>query len=156
MSENQPDIFTEGDFQVIERRKLLPWWIKLFIGIFLILGLFAPVALIWGMMGYYFKLSLYGLETNEPISLLGILLVILFGFKGLIAYTFLKEKRIAVILAIIDALIGIFICFLLMVFHLKIKESVNVGFRLELIILIPYLFYMVRIRNKWQNALPRK
>ena len=56
----------------IKRRTLLPWWIKIFSWLFLIFGAVVPIALILGLIGVSFEVSMYGLTTTNPVSLVGI------------------------------------------------------------------------------------
>ncbi len=133
------------------RRDLLPRWIRVCVWIFLVLGLLAPIALLLGLFGFHFDLALYGLETNEPLSSLGLLLIFLFGFKGIVAFGLWKERTWAVSLAMLDAILGIVLCAIVMlypeVFERVVAPSFN--FRLELLLLIPYLLKMNAIRRTW-------
>lgn len=140
------------------RRKLLPWWIKVFIWLFLIFGAIAPIAFVIGLFGANFQLSLYGFETNEPNSLVGFALFILFGLKGIAAYGLWTEKDWAIKIAQIDAIIGIFICLLKMVFIplLFLENGFQFNFRLELILLIPYLIKLQNIKEIWIKSLEAK
>jgi len=95
------------------RRALLPTWIKVFTWIFLIFGILTPFCLVLGIVGYQFNLSLYGMDTMQPITLIGILIMSLFALKGTVAFGLWTEKIWAVNLAIIDAIIGIVICIIL-------------------------------------------
>ncbi|MFN0083088.1 MAG: hypothetical protein ACKVOM_11285 [Ferruginibacter sp.] len=74
MPEIQEDVLPENiiALSLIERKKLLPWWIKVFSWIFLVFGVIVPVAFIAGLLGYGIDLSICGLTTTEPISLIGI------------------------------------------------------------------------------------
>ena len=49
-----------GEKPTIRRRKLLPWWIKIFLWLFLITGAISPIGLIFGVLGNNFQLALYG------------------------------------------------------------------------------------------------
>jgi maltodextrin utilization protein YvdJ len=60
------------------RRKLLPWWVIGFIWLFLLGFLLIPVGIIMGLLNYNFEISLLGLSTNQPISLIGMFLIFLF------------------------------------------------------------------------------
>lgn len=132
------------------RKTLLPWWIKVFVWIFLIFLLVSPVALLMGILGYDFQLALYGMETHEPLSTSGLLIAFLFGFKGIVSLALLKEKRIAIALASIDAFMGIGICIFVMAD--QYMTSSNISFRLELLLLIPYAVKVWNIRKEWLNS----
>jgi hypothetical protein len=135
----------------LRRRDLLPTWIKVFVWIFLIFGAIVPIVMILGIIGMNFNLSLYGLETMRPISLTGIFITILFALKGIVAFGLWTEKKWAVNLATIDAIIGIIVCVFVMAILPFISNSneMNVSLRLELIPLIPYLIKMRKIKIEW-------
>lgn len=159
MSETQPDLLADNvlEFSPKRRKQLLPWWIKVFMWIFLVIGAFVPVAVIIGILGYNFQVSLYGLETNDPLSIIGILLVSVFLFKGITSYSLLREWDYAITLAIIDAILGIIICTALMLYPVIFTEDkVTFVFRLELLFLIPYLIKMLKIKPEWENIIPFK
>jgi len=156
MEQNQSDVLTESLLQLKNKRRkdLLPWWVKVFIWIFLIFGAIAPFALIAGIMGYDFEISLYGLETNKPISIIGLSLILIFSFKGITAYSLLKEKNWAVTLGIMDAIAGIALCSLAMIYPLvNTTSGTNFSFKLELLLLIPYLLKMIKIKPEWEKSI---
>jgi hypothetical protein len=138
----------------IKRKILLPWWIKIFMWVFLIFGILGPFGLIFGLFGYKFHLSLYGLDTNDPLSLAGICIILLFLFKGIISYCLLTENDSAIKLGVIDAITGIVICILVMITPM-LNPGSNTGFsfRIELLFLIPYLNKMLKIRRSWETVL---
>ena len=133
------------------RRELLPTWIKVFIWIFLVFGAIVPIVLVLGLTGLRVNIALYGLETIEPYSYLGLLIISIFILKGLTAFGLWWEKDWGVNLAIVDAILGICICgFVMLIIPLLGNgRVVNFNIRLELIPLIPYLFKMLKIRLPW-------
>lgn len=131
------------------RRDILPWWIKIFIWIFLIFGAIAPLGIILGIAGFQFQSTLYGLQTNEPLSFIGISIFTLMFFKGIVAFALWNEFDWAVLTAIIDAIIGILICLLVMIIPSLSLQTAS-GFRIEVLILVPYLVYLFRIKKTWQ------
>ena len=78
---NNFEEFEGKQVKSINRRKLFPWWIKFFIWMFMIFGLIVPVAIILGVLGMSAELSLYGIETSQPLSLTGVFLMNLFIFS---------------------------------------------------------------------------
>jgi hypothetical protein len=154
MQETQTDILSDIVMQInkVRRKDLLPWWIKLFSYIFLVLGALALPGIVFGILGYQFSLSLLGLTTTEPFSIDGIVIMTLFVFKATISYGLLWEKDWAVILGIIDAILSISICLLMMFYSLLELNGGNISLRLELVILIPYLFRLLKIRSIWEQA----
>ena len=151
MQESQTDILTNDLIQenAIPRKKMLPLWIKIFMWLFLITGAFVPIVLISGLMGYNAQLALYGLETNEAFSYIGIILTTIYIIKGITAFSLLKEKDWAIKIGIIDATIGIIICILIMLYPF-INPQFKFSLRLELVALIPYLIKLLKIKTQWE------
>jgi len=138
----------------VKRRSLLPLWIKIFIWIFMITGAIAPLCLLAGLSGASVQLALYGLESSEPLSTAGLIISVLFLFKGIVAYGLWAEKDWAVSLGIIDAIVGIIICTYVMgapAFENN-SPSTTFSFRLELAFLIPYLIKLLKIKPRWQRS----
>lgn len=132
------------------RRQLLPWWMKVFIWIFLIFGAFVPVAIVIGLLGYPLDISLYGLSTTDPFSLIGIILVTSFAYKAIVAFFLWTEKDQAILLAQIDGYIGVGICVYSMFFiNLVEANTLKLEFRLELIFIILYLIKLWKIKPQW-------
>jgi hypothetical protein len=156
--EQQKDLLQDELISALrQRRKLLPWWIKIFIWIFLLLGAIVPFALAFAIMGYRFQISLYGLETNEPFSLTGVSLMIIFLIKGIAAYGLWTEKNWAVTLSIIDAILGLAICVLVMIYPLIAPQrNYILNFRLEVLLLTPYLLLLLKIKDAWNSSIYTK
>jgi hypothetical protein len=155
MEENQPEILNSIIVEkiVARRRKLFPWWIKVFIWIFLIFGALTPLVLILGITGLPVLQSLYGIETYKPISVIGFTLTSLFILKGITAYDLWTEKDWAISLAQIDAFIGIVICVCVMFIYPFVstqQQGFTLNIRLELAILIPFLIKLGKIKNDWK------
>lgn len=156
MGQSQPDLLTESFLQLntTKRKDLLPWWVKIFCWIFLIFGFAAAIGLVFGILGYKFQLSIYGLQTNEPISLTGISIAAIFLFKGITAYSLLAQKKWAIVFGIVDAITGIVICTLLIIYSfINQGSNQNFGFRLEILLLIPYLLKMIKIKSLWETSI---
>ncbi len=151
MAEQQEilDLDINGE-QLERRRKLLPWWIKTFAWIFMIMGAIAPLGLILGFMNLSFKLSLLGLETHNPLSITGIILIAIFSLKGMASFGLWTEKDWGIKLAQTDAIIGILICCYTMLNFTG--NTFGLNFRLELILLIPYLYKLQNIKKDWEKA----
>ena len=153
MQENQIDLLTDELLQhnSISRKKLLPLWIKIFAWIFLLLSAFVPTVLVLGLMGYDAQLSVYGLDANEPFSSVGIIIAIILIIKGVTAFGLLKEKGWAIKLALVDAVIGIAVCTLVMLYPI-IDSNTKLSLRLELVALIPYLSKLLKIKKQWETS----
>lgn len=156
MEQSQPDLLTESFLQLntTKRKELLPWWVKTFCWIFLIFGVIALPAIIFGILGYKFQLNIYGLETSEPMSLIGISIGAIFLFKGITAYSLLAQKKWAIIFGVVDSITGIAICTILVLYSfLNPGSHQNFGFRIEILLLIPYLIKMIKIKSLWENSI---
>lgn len=135
------------------RRELLPIWIKIFIWMFLVFGLAVPVGIVFAILNKDFQLSLYGIETSSPRSLIGILLFGIFILKFITALGLWTEKKWAVKLGKIDAILGITLCGIVMIILPFFGENgvFKLNLRLELIALIPYLIKMNKLQREWEK-----
>jgi len=129
------------------RRNLLPWWIIGCIWIFLLTFAVMPIAIVLGVLKFDFELSLLGLTTHEPVSLIGLIVVLIFLLKGITAFALWTEKRWAVSLAKIDAIISIVICCCVMAYGMFTGMFT---LRLELAALFPYYYKMSKIQYDWE------
>jgi hypothetical protein len=153
--EDHQDHITDELLNNIKRRKdLLPWWIKIFIWIFIVFGCIVPIALVFGIMGYNFQAALYGLESNDPLSDVGLITVFLFLFKGFAAYALWTEKPWGVDIAIADAVLGVLVCCFVMFIEPFIfpHQRLTINIRLELLLLIPYLIKLIKINKEWKAS----
>jgi Zn-dependent protease with chaperone function len=133
------------------RRQLLPWWVIVFIWVFLLFAAAMPVAIVMAFLHYNFQVSLLGLGTNDPFTLVGLFLIALFAFKGIVALSLWNEKQWAVKLAKVDAIISIVVCCLVMGYEIFIPHLRIFSFRLELVVIIPYYAKMRKIQYDWEN-----
>lgn len=136
------------------RRKLIPLWIKIFIWIFMIFGAFIPLIFLIELFvnnrnDGSFTAEIYGLKTHEAFSKIGLFIGFLFLFKGIAAWSLWNEKRSAVIVAILDAIIGIIVCFYVMLYP---ENSSDLDFRFEVILLIPYLIWLFQTKKTWEDC----
>ncbi len=148
--------FETSQFQPGRRRKLLPVWIKIFTWMFMIFGGIVPVSIIFALLGYEFNMSLYGLSTNSPLSVFGLIIITLFLLKGITAFGLWFEKTWAPDLAQADAVTGIIICGVLTfispaTFTEENLTGIRWSFRFELLFLIPYLMKMGKIKPAWKS-----
>jgi hypothetical protein len=135
------------------RRSLLPWWIKTFTWIFLIFSLIVPVGIGFGLFGLQFQISLYGFSTDTPLSFDGLFLMALFLLKGITAFGLWTEKDWAIYLGQIDAVLGIITCgFMMFIYPFTGNQpGALINIRLELILLIPFLFKLIKIKSEWDK-----
>nr|WP_315239329.1 hypothetical protein [uncultured Flavobacterium sp.] len=143
--------FEEFEKPLIIRRKLLPWWIKTFCWIFMVMGVCAIGVLIASPFITTFQLSIYGFETNTPLSGIGLFIIAILIFKGFAAYSLWFEKDNAMSITKIDAILGVVICIISMFIIPFISESSHFSIRLELALLIPYYLKLNKIEYEWDN-----
>lgn len=150
---NQPleNQFDEFDKPLIIRRKLLPWWIKTFCWIFMILGVCGAGTIIGSAFTENVNLSMYGFTSNTAYSGTGIFIIAIIIFKAFTAYSLWFEKDNAITIAKIDAILGIVICIAAMFAIPFISENSNFDIRLELALLIPYYLKLNKIEYEWDN-----
>ena len=137
----------------LKRNHILPIWIRVFTWFFALLALMVPVALVYGMLGLPFKLELYGVATHAPFSLTGIAILLLIAMKGVVAFGFILNRVWSVALGRVDAFIGIGFCLAMMIMPLfeLFYGRITFELRLELLVLIPYLLVMKRIKKDWES-----
>lgn len=137
---------------VKRRRSLLPWWIKVFLWIFMVFAIIAPAGIVLGLMEVPFQLSLYGLTTNDPLSMVGLFLTAVFLLKGIVAVGLWSEKDWAINLGMVDAVLGIAVCvFMMIIYPLINNTGFQVTFRLEIVLLILFLIKLSKIKNDWEK-----
>jgi len=154
ISNQQDDILSDVVEQLtkLKRKHLLPLWIKVFMLFFLVFGVLAVTGFVLGIMGYRNDFSLYGLTSDNPLSTTGICITLLFLLKGITSFGLLKEENWAIKLGIIDAVVGIVLCVLIMIFPTYIAgPDAKISFRLELILLVLYLNKLLKIRHAWEK-----
>lgn len=142
--------FEKKETTKTNRRKLLPWWMRFFCWLFMILGAIALITIPFGLFGLPTDLSIYGLNTTNSISLLGFGIIAVMTFKAIVAYMLFFKKDGAIGLGKIDALIGILICIITTVSQL-IDNSPNFSIRIEIVLLIFYFIKLNKIEYEWDN-----
>lgn len=155
LENNGQDILTDVIQQLgsVKRKSLLPWWIKVFMWFFMITAVITLVGCVMASFGYNYEMSLYGLTTYDAFSLVGILITLLFTFKGVAAFGLFRETDWAIKIAMIDALVGIAVCVLMMVLpFIKPELGIKFTFRLELALLFPYFIRLKKIKPVWENV----
>lgn len=143
--------FNEFDKPLIIRRKLLPWWIKTFCWIVMIMGVCGIASLIGNLFVENIDLSIYGFSSNTAYSGIGIFVISIMIFKGFAAYLLWFEKENAILIGKIDAILGIVICIVSMFAIPFISENSHFNFRLEILLLIPYYLKLNKIEYEWDN-----
>lgn len=140
------------DKGIPRRRDLLPRIVKCFCWFF-IAGAILSVMILFASL-------LQGQDLNSDVSIFRITFrqgsYIAFGFailKGIAGWALWTEKKWAVRLAMIDAILSI----LLWIYSVLVSPVLSTGpiainIRLEIIALIPYLVKLARMRTGWEKA----
>lgn len=151
MNEETPSQFETFEKKDIIRRTLLPIWVKIFCWIFMIGAVAGIICLIGGLLGYNPSLSMYGFETNEPITPIGFFIISIFLYKGFVAYSLWFEKDNAINLGKIDALTGIGLCIITMIVLPFFGDDFKITLRLEILLLILFYKKLNAIEYEWDN-----
>ena len=151
MNQELESKFDEFDKPAIIRRKLLPWWIKTFCWIFMLLGVCGLASLIGNAFTDNVSLSLYGFSSNTAYSGVGIFIIAVMALKGFASYSLWFEKPNAIIIAKIDAIVGIVICIASMFILPFTSGDGHIPIRLEILLLIPYYIKINKIEYEWDN-----
>jgi len=134
-----------------ERWHLLTWWFKTIIVFYTILSLVVLFSFVISFFGFVIPLGIYGLSTTNQYTLAGLVILLLFSLKGVVGVFFLIGHRLAPYVGIVDSIIGIFACIgigLIYPFFDSVK-SIDIVFRLELILLIPFFLSSRNLTFKW-------
>lgn len=143
--------FDEFDKPSIIRRKLLPWWIKTFCWIFMILSVAAIGSLITNLFIPSVNVSIYGFSSTMPLSGTGLFIIAIMLYKGFAAYLLWFEKPNAIIIGKIDAVCGVVICIASMFVLPFTSGDGHIQIRLEILFLIPYYMKLNKIEYEWDN-----
>jgi hypothetical protein len=155
MGEQSESIFSSefDDVQPAKRRWfILPWWIRAFSWLFLLSGALSPFILVAGFFRIRVSLSLYGLESTNPVSVTGFCLVALFMLKGIAAYGLWAEKNWGIVMAMADGLLGIMICITSMFISNQSTHGFLLYFRLDLVVVVIYLIKLYRLKDQWDRS----
>lgn len=150
MNQELESHFDEFDKVPVIRRKLLPWWIKTFCWIFMVLAICAVASAIINLFTPNVNLSLYGFSSNTAFSGIGVFIIAIMIFKGFAAYSLWFEKSNAISIGKIDAICGVVICIVAM-FVMPFVNNGHLMFRLEILLLIPYYMKLNKIEYEWDN-----
>lgn len=138
--------------QTVRRKKLLPIWIRIFTFLFLFAGALTPIILVVGLMGGTASLALFGLESNEPFSYVGIGIWSQFAFKGVAAFGLWMERDWAIDVAKVDAILSMIVVTAVKLVMPAFFESYSVSFPIELALLIPYFLHLRKIEASWAQG----
>jgi hypothetical protein len=143
--------FDDFDKALVIRRKLLPWWIKIFCWLFMILSLCAIGAVITNLFMPNVNVSLYGFSSDTAFSGIGMFIIITMLIKGFAAYSLWFEKDNAILIGKIDAIYGVVICLFSMFVLPFFAEGNHFQLRIEIILLILFYWKLNKIEYEWDN-----
>ncbi|MFT3935977.1 MAG: hypothetical protein QM726_20270 [Chitinophagaceae bacterium] len=116
----------------------------------MLFGVGAIACLILGIFGFSTGLAIYGLESTQPFSPIGATVIGVGLLKGFTAFSLWFEKDYAITLGRIDAILGIAVCAFSMI-GLPLMGYTSFSFRIELLLLIPYLIKLNKIAPDWTS-----
>lgn len=137
--------------RIIRRRDLLPWSIKIFLWIFWLLSSFLPIGIVMSFLDINTDFALYGLETSYLFNPMGITLTLIFTLKWMVCFGLWTEKNWGARLAMLDAIVGLIMCAWVMLVYPLFYESSGINFRIEIFLLIPYLWWSIKISSEWKH-----
>ncbi|MFH7015226.1 hypothetical protein [Flavobacterium sp. FlaQc-47] len=151
MNQELESHFDEFDKAPIIRRQLLPWWIKTFCWIFMILTVCAICAAVTNIFVPNINISLYGFSSDTAFSGTGIFIIAVMLLKGFAAYSLWFEKPNAISIGKIDAVCGVVICVISMFVLPFTAKDGHFSLRIEILLLIPYYMRLNKIEYEWDN-----
>ena len=130
------------------RWNLLPSWIQFFTFIFLLFSIFGIITGFNSLFqGNLIDDDIYGLSGTN-IKNIGELILIINMIKLLVVYGYFFQKDWAIKIGITDAIIGLFLCIIVLI--ISVFQN-NLNFPFQGVILLIYLENIRSIRQKWEN-----
>ena len=127
----------------------LPFFIRAFCYYFMLSGVVVLIIAISQLFGVKATISIYGLESKSLLTITGVVTIIVYAFKFLVAWGFYKGMEWAKTLAHIDAVIGILICIFMIFGLIYFDQPIfprKISF--DLFFLIPYLIILKQNSRK--------
>jgi hypothetical protein len=143
---------TLAGFDIVRyRKKLVPIWIKIFGWLFIVFSIAVPVLAVYSALtGIEAQYSLYGLsETGTIASPIVLFTMVLFIAHGVCAYGLLFGESWGLRSCILLGYLSVMICFGTM--FMSVLERGAMTLRLELIVFIPYLIQLRKLRSVWDG-----
>ena len=133
----------------IRRRDLLPWWIRFFCWVFMVLGGIACLTVTALLFNETPAISLYGYDATDDYPLNLLLVILSYIFNAVTGFLLWNEYKKAVVWGQLCAAWGIAMCAMAMITAFKAG-----GFMLRLEILFLILFYsrLTSIKGRWEAA----
>ena len=131
------------------RKALIPLWIKIFGWLFIVMGALVPFLYIGSLIfGFRASYTMFGLEyEGNARALMPLVISTVILINGLCAYGLLFGKDWGLTACIVFGYIGLLLTIGTMLFEIIFNGSMMI--RLELIILIPYLVKLHRLKAHW-------
>lgn len=135
----------------VTRKQLVPLWIKIFGWIFMVMGGVVPLlAIVAGAMGQTASYEIFGLQhRGSPLHPLALLISALFVSLAVSAYGLLFGKPWGVDACMATGFVGVALCLGTSVYSI-FQGAPNL--RLELLVQVPYLLKLRKIKPLWQSA----
>jgi hypothetical protein len=135
----------------ITRRKLIPLWIKVFGWIFMVMGAVIPLlAIVAAVIGQPTSYEIFGLQyRGSPFHPMALLISAIILSLAVSAYGLLFGKPWGLSACLITGYGGAAICLGTTVYSIA-QGSLNI--RLELLVHIPYLMRLHKIKPLWLSA----
>ena len=133
------------------RKSIVPGWIKFFGWLFMIMGVFAPLAFIVSLAtGSESSFTLFGLEsTGSSLSVASVLINGLLLILGVSAFGLLFGKSWGLKACLFSGYLGLVVVVISTVLQFS---AGNLTIRLEPLIQIPYLIKLHKMRAQWKSA----
>lgn len=136
------------------RKTLIPKWIKVFGWIFLVMGCMIPlIPIISPLLNQPASYEIFGLKyQGSPFAPMAILISTIVLSLSVSAYGLLFGKNWGVNACLITGYLGMAICIFTMVYYGVTEHLIE--FRLELLLQIPYVRKLHKIRTDWLRGYP--
>ncbi len=131
------------------RKKLIPIWIKVFGGIFIVMGVAVPILpIVTPLLGQPATYEMFGLRyVGSPFHPMALLISAIILSLSVSAYGLLFGKRWGLKACLATGYGGLIICLGTMAYSLAALSVLTL--RLELIAQIPYLLKLHKVRPLW-------
>lgn len=135
---------------VTYRKKLVPMWIKVFGWLFILFGVVIPFTVVYSAInGAPVNFAMFGLSAHGSItSPMSVFLILLFIALAVSAYGLLFGRAWGLMLCLVLGYVSLAICVTTTVVTLVTSAGINI--RLEIIVLIPYLIRLHKMKSEWR------
>jgi hypothetical protein len=136
----------------VQRRKLVPLWIKIFGWIFIVMGVAVPVlAVVIPLLKQPASYEMFGLRHHgSPFDPMALFISAIILSLAASAYGLLFGKPWGVNACLATGYGGVAICLATMIYSVVSQGSLTI--RLELLVQIPYLLKLHKIKPLWLSG----